>query len=319
MQLDNELRQQSTKNNEQWIDFLVKSKAYPIFKNEKVFFIRPKQDKVFDKLTDKIIEELQLKTAEDCKKIRGIIKEKAAKIRKNKPIKKWFKDERPREMLIKIGAENLPLSKLLAILLRTGDGFDGSSAEDIARKLLDKFKDLRKIDQASIEDLCLIRGIGMAKAVQIKAALEIGKRFYREKAEKKKRISSSKDVIRYVLNYYRAYLMDSKKEFFSIVLLDGRNKIIKNITISEGSLNATLVDPKQIIKEATKHSASALIFVHNHPSGEAEPTKEDIEITNKLIKACDLVDLKVLDHIIIGQNRRDYTSFLDKGFIKEGD
>jgi DNA repair protein RadC len=111
--------------------------------------------------------------------------------------------------------------------------------------------------------------------------------------------------------------MDAQKEFFNVVLLDGRNKPIRNVKISEGSVNASLVDPKEIIKAATKESASALILVHNHPSGEPEPSKEDMEITTRIIKTCDLVGLRVLDHIIIGKNRRDYFSFLDKGLIKE--
>jgi DNA repair protein RadC len=247
-----------------------------------------------------------------------------AKQRTNEPIRKWIKEERPREMLVKQGAENLNSAKLLAIILRTGS--EGISAEELARRLLNHFGSLRAVDSASMQDLQEIDGIGMAKATQIKAAFEIGKRFYKEKAERKRRISSSKEAIKYVFNYYRIkyvfnyyrpYLMDAKKEFFNVVLLDGRNKPIRNVKISEGSVNASLVDPREIIKAATKESASALILVHNHPSGEPEPSKEDMGITNRIIKACDLVGLRVLDHIIIGKNRRDYFSFLDKGLIKE--
>ncbi|NQS89852.1 DNA repair protein RadC [Patescibacteria group bacterium] len=298
------------------IKILVENKAYPVCsKGGKIFFIKPKKSDFFDRLKDDIIERLELETEEDCKKVREILKGELAMQRTTKPIKKWFKDERPREMLVKQGAENLNSAKLLAILLRTGS--EGVSAEELARRLLNHFGSLRAIDSASISDLQEIDGIGMAKATQIKAALEIGKRFYKEKAEKKKRISSSKEAIKYVFNYYRPYLMDSKKEFFNVVLLDGRNKPIGNVKISEGSVDTSLVDPKEIIKEATKKSASALILVHNHPSGEPEPSKEDMEITNRIIKACDLVGLRVLDHIIIGKNRRDYFSFLDKGLIKE--
>lgn len=302
---------------EECIDFLVKSKAYPVCsKLGKISFLGPK-DEFFDKRKEEIINCLNLKTDEDCKKIREILKEKSAKTRTNKPIRKWIKEERPREMLIKVGSENVPLAKLLAIILRTGDSFDNSSAEDIARKLLDKFKDLRKIDQASVEELCSIRGIGMAKSVQIKAALELGKRFYRERAENKKRINNAEDVVGFVRDFYGPYLRDSKKEFFNIILLDGRNKVINKIELTKGSLNSSIVDPMEIVREATKQTASSIILVHNHPSGEVSPSGEDIETTDRIIKACDLVNVRVLDHIIIGKNEEDYFSFLDKGLIKE--
>jgi len=235
---------------------------------------------------------------------------------KYKPtIKDWPEDERPRERLIKFGPDKLSDTELLAIILRTGEGKseEKSSAIDLARKLKMKFGSFRDLDSVSISELCKIKGIGMLKAAEIKAALEIGKRFLRQKSEIRKRIRTNKDVV----DYYKAYLRDMKKEIFKVMLLDGRNKIIKDITLSEGSLNSSIVDPKEIIKEAVRESASALIFVHNHPSGESEPTKEDIEITNRLIKACDLVGLRVLDHIIIGND--NYTSFLDKGLIKEED
>ena len=298
------------------IGLLVDNKAYPVCsKNGKIFFIKPKKSEFFDRFEDEIIKKLELETEKDCREIREIVKAELAKQRTNEPIRKWIKEERPREMLVGQGAEKLNSAKLLAIILRTGR--DGVSAEELARRLLNHFGSLRAVDSASMQDLQEIDGIGMAKATQIKAALEIGKRFYKEKAERKRRISSSKEAIKYVFNYYRPYLMDSKKEFFNVVLLDGRNKPIRNVKISEGSVNASLVDPKEIIKAATKESASALILVHNHPSGEPEPSKEDMEITNRIIKACDLVGLRVLDHIIIGKNRRDYFSFLDKDLIKE--
>lgn len=298
------------------IGLLVDNKAYPVCsKNEKIFFIKPKKSDFFDSLKDEIIKNLKLETEEDCREVREIVKAELAKQRTNEPIRKWIKEERPREMLVGQGAEKLNSAKLLAIILRTGR--DGVSAEELARRLLNHFGSLRAVDSASMQDLQEIDGIGMAKATQIKAALEIGKRFYKEKAERKRRISSSKEAIKYVFNYYRPYLMDAQKEFFNVILLDGRNKPIRNVKISEGSVNASLVDPKEIIKAATKESASALILVHNHPSGEPEPSKEDMEITNRIIKACDLVGLRVLDHIIIGKNRSDYFSFLDKGLIKE--
>lgn len=300
---------------EDLIDYLVKSKAYPVCSNlGKISFTGPK-DKFFDKRKDEIIKKLKLKTKEDCKKIRELVKEESAKLRTTKPIKKWVKEDRPREMLIKVGSENVPLTKLLAIILRTGNSFDGSSAEDLARKLLDKFRDLRGMDQASVDDLCLIKGIGMAKGVQIKSALEIGKRFYRETAESKKKLNNVESVIGFVRDFYGPYLRDSKKEFFNIILLDRKNKVIDAKELTKGSVNASIVDPLEIVREATKETASSIILIHNHPSGEVDPSRDDIETTDRVVKACDLVNVRVLDHIIIGKNLEDYFSFMDKGLI----
>jgi len=224
-------------------------------------------------------------------------------------IKDWPEDERPRERLIKFGEESLSDSQLLAIILRTGNGTK-SNAIDLARMLLDHYGSFRALDSASISELCAIEGIGTAKAAQIKAALEIGKRLLRQKTRSRKKITSVEDVV----NYYRPYLRDLKREVFKIMLLDSRNKIIKEMTISEGSLNASIVHPREVIREIIRESTSAVIFVHNHPSGEPKPTREDIEITERLVKACDLVGVRVLDHIIIGDD--DYTSLADEGLIK---
>jgi len=221
----------------------------------------------------------------------------------------WPEDERPRERLVKYGSENLSDAQLLAILLRTG--LQNTSAVELARNIIKHFEDLTSLEAASISELCSIKGISTAKAVQIKAGLEIGKRSLSRKKPIQKKFKSSKEIA----DYYMPYLKNLKKEIFKVVLLNGRNKFIKDVTISQGSLNASLVHPREIIKEAIKESASALIFIHNHPSGEPKPTKSDMEITNRLIKACDLVGLRVLDHIIIGDNK--YVSFLDKGLIKE--
>ncbi len=297
------------------IELLVEKKAYPVCsKTGKIFFLKTGRDDSFEALKEKIIERLGLKTEEDCKSVREIIKAELAKRRKTKPIRKWIKEERPREMLIKHGSETLTPAKLLAIILMTGS--EGVSAEDLARRILNHFGSLRAIDSASILDLQAIEGIGEAKAAQIKAALEIGKRLMREEAEKKTKIRTVKDVVEYVCDYYAPYLRDKEKEFFNIILLDGRNKVIDNIELSKGSVSASVVDVKEIIKEATKKTASAIIMVHNHPSGEAEPSNEDIEITRRVVEACSLMGIKVLDHIVIGKNKKDYVSFMDKGLIK---
>ena len=296
-------------------DFLVANAIYPFFSKKGKIFLKSSR-KVFltEDNTKEIIDKLNIKTALDCERIRKEVRERVAANREHRPIKKWIKEERPREMLMKYGPASLSQSKLLAIILRTGK--EGASAEELAKRLLNKFGSLRAIDSAPISEICKIGGIGNAKATQIKAALELGKQFYKEKAEKKKRIKNAQDVINYVAEYYGPYLRDAKKEFFSIILLDIKNKPIENIEISKGSINASIVDPKEIIKEATIRSASSIILVHNHPSGDAEPSPEDIETTRLVIQACELVGIKVLDHIIIGRNEEDYVSFAREGLMK---
>jgi DNA repair protein RadC len=302
-------------NKDETLDFLVSNRIYPMCsKKGKIFLKYPKSVLLSKEQAQEIIESLNIKTPEECTKARNEIKELVAKNNINIPINKWVIDERPREMLLKHGADKLTLSKLLAIILRTGK--EGESAEELARKLLNRFKSLRGIDLAPISEICKIEGIGTAKSAQIKAALELGKRLSRERAEKANKIKKAEDVIWYVREFYGPYLRDAKKEFFAIILLDIKNKPIKNIDLSKGSINASIVDPKEIIKEATLNSASSVILVHNHPSGEPEPSQEDIDITNRVIKSCELVGIKVLDHVIIGKNEEDFFSFTQAGLIK---
>ena len=296
-------------------DFLAANAIYPmISKKGKIYFRCSKKAQLTRDRAEEIIEQLKIKTAEDCKRIRNEVKRRAAALRENRPIKEWIKDERPREMLIKYGPESLSLSKLLAIILRTGK--EGTSAEELSKRLLNKFGALREIDSSPISEICKMDGIGPAKVAQIKAALELGKRLYKERAQKQKRIKKADDVISYVAEYYGPYLRDAKKEFFNVILLDIKNKPIHNIEIGKGSINASIVDPKEIIKEATIKSASSIILVHNHPSGDTEPSSEDINLTNRIIEACNFVGIKVLDHVIIGKNKEDYYSFAKWGLIK---
>ncbi|HID43348.1 MAG TPA: JAB domain-containing protein [Archaeoglobaceae archaeon] len=298
---------------ERIIDFLAEIRVYPVYRRGRVYFINRSKNPFFKNLKDEIIRKLDLKSEEDCRKVREYIKKRLESKRKNRPIRKWLKDERPREMLIKYGAENLSSVKLLAILLRTGN--EGESAEDLARKILNDFGSLRALDSASVNDLCRIEGIGVAKAAQIKAAIEIGKRLFRESAERKKKIRNTEDVVDYVCKYYSLYLRDAKKEFFNVILLDSGNKPIKNLELSKGGLETSVVDIREVIREASKEGAASIILVHNHPSGEAEPSVEDIKVTERIANACRLIGVRVLDHIIIGKNREDYVSFLERGLI----
>ncbi len=232
---------------------------------------------------------------------------------KHLAIKYWIEDERPREMLQKMGAENLSPSKLLAIILRTGTY--GTSAEDVAKKLMNHFKTLRGLDQASIEELCTIEGIGNAKAIQVKASLELGKRLIQERANTLPKLQSPEEVVHYVADEIGIYHRDIKKEIFSLILLNVKNKPIKTVHLTMGTIDTCMVDPREVIMHATKLSASAIILVHNHPSGETTPSKDDMHTTHTIVKACQLVHVSVLDHIIIGANESDYYSFAKNGLI----
>jgi len=213
---------------EEIIKYMIDNKIYPIYsKKDRIYFMNRKNLIISDKKINEIIDGLELKNSDDCNKIRILVKEQIAKINKYQSIKNWIKEEQPREMLIKEGPSKLSQAKLLAIILRTGN--EGINAEELARNILNHFKSLRGIDNATISELYEIQGIGIAKATQIKAAFELGKRLSRERAEKKKRIRTVDDVIIYVSDYYSLYLRDSKNEFFNIILLDSRNKVIKRL------------------------------------------------------------------------------------------
>lgn len=224
-------------------------------------------------------------------------------------IKDWPEDERPRERLIRFGSSTLSDAQLLAIVLRTGHSTQGLSALDLARNLLSSFGSLRNLDSASISEICAIKGIGHAKAAEIKACLEIGKRFVAETNVSNVKFRTSEDVY----NFYFPHMKNLKKELFKLLLLDNKHKIIKEITISEGSLTASLVHPREVFNPAIRESAAAVIFVHNHPSGDPAPSQEDKDLTQRLIKASEYIGIRVLDHIIIGD--KDYFSFVDHKII----
>ena len=294
------------------LDFLIENNIYPFWSKKNKVYFRSKISLNYEKIKE-IIDVLKIENKESCEKIREFIKEKVNYKKEKLPIKNWVEDERPREMLLKIGEKNLPLSKLLAIILRTGK--EGESAEELAKRLLNKYKSLREMDMAPINELIKIKGIGIAKATQIKAAFEIGKRLMKEESNKKRRIKKPVDIIEFVSEYYGPYLRDAKKEFFNIIFLDIKNKIIDTIELSKGSINSSIVDPKEIIKEATIRNSSSIVLVHNHPSGDTEPSQDDINITNKVKDACQIVGIRVLDHIIIGKDKNNYISFVTKGLL----
>ena len=222
----------------------------------------------------------------------------------------WPEDERPREMLLKKGPEHLSPAQLLAIILRTGS--EGKSALELAMELLDHFSGLSQIANASVYELCKIKGIGHAKAIQIKAAIEIGKRAMGKPLKSNKRIRSSKDVYEVCLHYVPQF-KGLKKEVFRVLMLDSKNRIFAESIVSQGSLTSSIVHPREVFAPAIKNSAASLIFLHNHPSGDPTPSPEDVEITRRLVKAGEIIGIKVLDHIIIGDE--GYMSFADNRLI----
>ncbi len=223
-------------------------------------------------------------------------------------IKDWPAGERPRERLIKEGPQGLSDAQLLAILLRTGT--DQENAVQLAMGLLEQFHELTNFSNLSIKELCSIRGIGPAKAAQLKAAFELGRRSLAPPVSQKTKITSSQDIYRHFSSTFRSL----KKEIFKIVLLDQKNKIIRDVLVSEGSLTLTVVHPREVFNPAVRDSAASVIFLHNHPSGDPTPSTEDKELTRRLVAAGDLMGIQVLDHLIIGENH--YFSFSDAGYIR---
>lgn len=224
------------------------------------------------------------------------------------PINEWPESDRPREKLIEKGPQALSNAELLAIILRTGDGSSKKSALDHGRDLVNQFDSFRKLDEASITDFCAIKGIGPAKAAQIKAALEIAKRYAQEEMKEGATFRSSAEVF----NHYREHLGNLKKEEFHVLLLDAKNRKIKDVRISEGSLTSSLVHPREVFNPVIRESAAAVILIHNHPSGDPTPSQEDLQITRRLREVGDVMGVRVLDHLVVGKGK--YVSFVDDGY-----
>jgi len=202
--------------------------------------------------------------------------------------------ERPRERLFKLGSEALSATEVLALIL--GRGIKGESVIMTSQKLLSRFGDLKGVANASVEELTQTRGIGTAKAAQIKAALELSKRLEADVNEKPKQMLKSPEDVAAVM---RSKLKGKKKEHFWVICLDTRNRLINHKLVSIGSLDTSIVHPREVFKEAVSSSAASVIFVHNHPSGDPEPSKEDVELTKRLAKAGEIIGIDVLDHIIV--------------------
>jgi DNA repair protein RadC len=224
-------------------------------------------------------------------------------------IKDWPEEDRPREKLLSHGAAALSDTELLAIILRNGNASTGESAIDHARLLLGQFGGLKGIDGASATELTKVKGIGPAKAAEIKASLEIARRVGGPKWQAGEPLRSAEDVFR----HFHQSLSGEKRELFYVVLLNNKNKKIRDVKISEGSLTASLVHPREVYHPVIRESAAAVIFVHNHPSGDPAPSPEDIEITRRLKEVGEVMGVRVLDHVVIGHDR--YFSFSDRGLL----
>lgn len=219
-------------------------------------------------------------------------------------IKELPEDERPRERLLARGPEALTDAELLAIIIR--DGTPRESALDLARRLLHKFGSLRNMRHRSLTEM-RVPGIGPARAAQVLAALALASRIAENPLRRGGKFTSSREVF----EHFHARLRFERRECFACLLLDIKNRILKEVEISTGGLSAALVNPRDVLKAAVAESAAGMIIVHNHPSGDPEPSADDIGVTRRIKEACDLTGIRLLDHLIIGEE--SYVSLADRG------
>jgi len=215
--------------------------------------------------------------------------------------------ERPRERLQKLGVDALSAQEILALIL--GRGIAGESVMVTAQRLLSQFGNLKGIAGASVEELSQVKGIGLAKASQIKAAFELANRLEGPETEDKPLVKTPEEVV----NLVRSRLKGKKKEYFLALLLDTRNQLIKVAEISIGSLDTSIVHPREVFKEAISASAASAIFVHNHPSGDPTASEDDIKLTKRLAEAGEIIGIDILDHIIISD--KNYLSLKREGLF----
>ncbi|MFH2012283.1 MAG: DNA repair protein RadC [Pseudomonadota bacterium] len=222
-------------------------------------------------------------------------------------IKKWPKSERPRELLLDKGPEYVSDAGLVAILLRTG--MKGKDAVSLARELLEQFGGLGGLLHANRKTLEEIKGLGAAKIAQLLAATEIAKRQLKEEIIGKAIINGPEDV----LEYLSLSMSNLKEEVFKVIYLNSANMVLAIEDLFKGTVDQSAVYPREVIKRALELNASGLIFIHNHPSGSLRPSKQDLSLTERLIKACQAVDLTPLDHLILSAN--GHVSFKEKGLF----
>lgn len=214
-------------------------------------------------------------------------------------------DERPRERLIQVGPRAVSTTELLAITIRTGVG--GENVLRLAERLLSHFHGLSGVARASLTELQEVNGIGPAKAVEIKAALELGRRLLAAVPEERPRVTSPADAA----NLLMTEMMLLEQEHLRLILLDTRNHVLRTPTIYKGSLNTSVIRVGELFRAAIKENAAAMIVAHNHPSGDPAPSPEDVHVTRQIVEAGKLLDIELLDHIVIGHQR--YVSLKERG------
>lgn len=216
------------------------------------------------------------------------------------------KEERPRERLVKFGEQALSAQELLQLIL--GRGAAGESVVVTTQKILSQFGSLQKLSEASIEELSSIKGIGLAKAAQIKAVFEIGRRLsIQVPPYKSKELTDPKKSYQLI----KSKLKDYTREHFYIIVLNSRNWSVAEVSV--GSLNASIVHPREVFAEAIKNKAASVIFVHNHPSGDPEPSEGDLIVTKRLVETGKILEIEVIDHIIITNN--SFLSFKERRLL----
>lgn len=216
-------------------------------------------------------------------------------------------ESRPREKLLRRGAESLSDAELLAIFLRTGT--KGMNVISLADQLITDFGSLQKLFNCDNEEFCKHKGLGEAKYVQLQAVLEMAKRYFAETISKGEAMTAPSDTRMYL----SSRLKNRDREAFLILYLDSQHHVIMDEILFEGTINSASVYPREVVKRALYHNSTAIIIAHNHPSGIAEPSSSDRSITNRIANALDLVDIRLLDHFIVGDNQ--VMSFAERGLI----
>ena len=218
----------------------------------------------------------------------------------------WAVEDRPREKLLNKGAEALTDAELLAIFLRTG--IKGKTAVDLARDLLNESGGLAPLLSADEKSFCQGKGLGQAKYVQMQAVVEMSRRFLQEKMKRGDAMSNVSDV----KNYLKSRLQNYPFEVFACLFLDNKHRVIEYEELFRGTIDAASVHPREVVRRVLHHNAAAIVLAHNHPSGVAEPSQSDNQITQKLKDALQLIDVRVLDHFIIGD---EVVSFAERGLL----
>lgn len=221
-------------------------------------------------------------------------------------IRSWPEGDRPREKLLSQGAQALSDAELFAVIF--GHGARGQSAVDLGRNLLARFGDLRALGRAYQGELSEVRGLGPAKAAQVLAVLELCKRFGERQLKPGEVFRAPSDIF----HHFCERLAGEPREYFYAVLLDNRHRKIRDVRVSQGSLTSAFVCPRDVFEPVVREAAAAVVFVHNHPSGDPTPSQEDISITRRLRQVGELMGVRVLDHIVIGRGR--YVSFVQDGY-----